>query len=331
MNRTIIEACAPWGAALAVLCGLFVVVAWLSGGQWRLIRLRSLHRCESGGVQSLAFVLTLPLLCWILLFIVQVSQLMVALTTVNFAAFASARAASVWIPAAINDQYWGTSYGADLDNQNELPPGIEPSQRLLLSADSVHSFDSRKYDKIWTAAALACAPISPSRPTPDASRGIAQADRASTSMQRLYPQFDPAATTNSVTPRRLDAKLGYSFENTYVLLEFEDRNSLEREGTVTYNPNLDDDYPIPAERLPYYLPEVGWQDPVTVRVHYDLALLPGVGQIVSVVLNREHSASPEDPLIRRESGIYKTRLTASATMTNEGIKSVIPYVHSSTP
>ena len=149
-------------------------------------------------------------------------------------------------------------------------------------------------------------------------------------MQQLYPQFDAGGATNSRIPTRIDRKLGYSFQNTYVLLEFEDRNSVSREGTDTYNPKYDD-FPDVNQRVPWYAPEVGWQDPITVRVYYDLALLPGVGPIISTVVNREVSPNPADPLIRREAGVYKTRLRASATMTNEGIKSVIPYIHSEIP
>ena len=51
--------------------------------------------------QALSFVLTLPIFMWVMMFIVQVSQLMIATIAVNYAAFAAARTAIVWIPANI--------------------------------------------------------------------------------------------------------------------------------------------------------------------------------------------------------------------------------------
>ncbi|MCA9055152.1 MAG: hypothetical protein KDA75_15025 [Planctomycetaceae bacterium] len=330
MNRAILEACVPWIAALAALCVLFVAVAWLSGGRFRPARIRQLHRSEEGAVQSLAFVLTMPLLVVILLFIVQVSQLMIGIMVVNYAAFASARSASVWIPVMIDDQYAPFGYdwdgtGYDGDDQNELPPGIVPGVELALSADVVSSYQSRKYDKIWSAAALACAPISPSRLTPDVSAGANFAARAASVMKQLYPQFDPAGSTNGRIPQRIDAKLGYSFSNTYVLLKIEDRNSEPVDGTRTYNP-------IAHPTVNYYPSEVGWQDPVTVTVYHDLALLPGAGPLLARLLDRaDGKADVVSPRIRQDAGVHKTRLKASCTMTNEGIRSLRPYIYSPYP
>ena len=326
MNRAILEACVPWLAALAGLCALFVFVAWLSGGRFKPARIKALHHCEDGAVQSLAFVLTLPVLVMILLFIVQVSQLMTGIMVVNYSAFASARAASVWVPTMIDDQYAHLGYdwdgtGVDGDDQNELPPGIVPGVELPLSAQTVSSYASRKYEKIWSAAALACAPISPSRPTADSSAAASYASRAASAMKQLYPQFDPAGNTNTRIPRRIDAKLGYSFANTYVMLQFEDRNSQPVNGTSTYNP-------ITHPDITYYPSEVGWQDPITVTVYHDLALLPGAGRLLSKLLNRaDGQADTVAPRIRQDAGLYKTRLQASATMTNEGIRSLRPYIH----
>ncbi|MFV0442423.1 MAG: hypothetical protein ACK5Q5_02505 [Planctomycetaceae bacterium] len=329
MNRAILEACAPWCAALAVLCGLFVVVAWLSGGRWRPARLTALHHCESGAVQSLAFVLTLPLLVTILLFIVQVSQLMIALVTVNYAAFATARAASVWGPTMIDDQYGTLGGDDDQDDQNELPPGIAPGYPLLLNAQTVQGFDTRKYEKIFSAAAIACASVSPSRVTDDAYTGIGAADRAATVMRTLYPLFDTASAQNSRIPTRLNAKLGYSFVNTAVDLYFEDRNSQPVDGTRTYNP-------ISHPTVEYFPSEVGWQDPITVTVYYDMLLLPGVGRMFSFIFrNREVEQGQKMPRFEREVDAsrhnYRILLHASATMTNEGIRSVRPYIYSPDP
>ena len=52
-------------------------------------------------MQSLSFVLTLPLFIMVMMMIVQVSQLMIGMVVVHYAAFAAARSAAVWIPAAM--------------------------------------------------------------------------------------------------------------------------------------------------------------------------------------------------------------------------------------
>ena len=73
-----------------------------SQGAWRLGRRRlwsALHRDEAGGVQSVSFVLTVPIFIMLMLLAVQITQVMIGLMTVHYAAFAAARSASVWIPA----------------------------------------------------------------------------------------------------------------------------------------------------------------------------------------------------------------------------------------
>jgi hypothetical protein len=323
MNRAVLEACLPCLAALAAAFVLLVGIVRLSEArlQWR--RLAALHRCQEGGVQSLSFVLTLPLLVMVLLFIVQVSQLMLGIMVVNYAAFASARAASVWVPAWVEDGHAG--YGDDADGQNELPVGILPGSPESLSLADVSSAGSRKYEKIWSAAALACAPISPSRSTPDGGSGASSAGQAATAAKLVYQALDPASSSNPRIPRRLDNKLAYSYANTHVAIQFEDRNSQPVEGTRTYNP-------IGHPVVTYYESEVGWQDPITVTVYHDFALLPGPGRFLANLLVRaDGEADRVSPRIRQESGIYKTRLFASATMTNEGIQSVRPYLHPTSP
>lgn len=319
MNRTILEACLPCVGAIAVAFVLFVVIARLGGANWNWNRFRVLHRSEEGGVQSLAFVLTLPLLVMILLFIVQVSQLMLGIMTVNYAAFATARAAIVWIPTWVpGEEYAGES--ADEDGQNELPPGIEPGIPVLINQETINQQWSEKYEKIWTAAVLACAPAAPSRQTPDgAATGFGPVADAAYVMKQMYADIVPASTANDRIPRRIDNKVTYSGWNTHVSLMFEDRNSQPVDGTNTYNP-------IDHELVPYFPSEVGWQDPITVTVYHDFALLPGPGRFLAKLLVR--SDGKEDrvaPRIRQQSGIYKTRIYASATLTNEGIKSIRPY------
>ncbi len=323
MNRAVLEACCPSLVTLGIAFLALALVIRLSGARFRIGRLAQLHECQHGGVQSLAFVITLPVFVMILLFIVQVSQLMIGIIVVNYAAYASARAASVWVPAWVDDQY--QTLGRDDNGENELPPGIIPDTPVYLGAEDVNEIGSRKYQKIWTAAALACASVSPSRQTQDAGTGSMNASNAIAATNRMYHALDPDAASNSRIPVRLQSKLGYSFENTYVRIVFEDRNSAPNGGTRTYNP-------IAHPTVSYYPSEVGWQDPITVTVYHDFALLPGPGRFLSTLLVRaDREADRVSPRIREEAGIHKTRLFASATMTNEGIRSVRPYVHPPVP
>ena len=56
----------------------------------RFSRLRNLHGDQCGAVQSLSFVLVLPLFVMVMLFIVQVSQLMIGTIVVHYSAYAAA-------------------------------------------------------------------------------------------------------------------------------------------------------------------------------------------------------------------------------------------------
>ncbi len=320
MSRAILQACFPWLIALAALFLLAVILLRLTGGRFQWKRLTMLHRHQSGGVQSLAFVLTLPVLIMVLLFIVQVSQLMLGLIGVNYAAYASARSASVWVPAFVDDGADAHGNNTDFDAQNELPPGIVRNRDLEISPVAGNARFGRKHEKIWMAAVLACMPISPSRETPDAALGGLGQTRADEVLQELYRQFDPAYMTNSRLRDRLNNKLGYSLRNTWIELRYDDRNSEPVSGTSTYNP-------IGHPTVVYNPSEVGWQDPLTVTVYHDFALLPGTGRFLSYVLTNRSNR----PRGNKENGIYKTTLWASATMTNEGIRSLRPYVHSRYP
>ena len=99
MTRAAITACWPW---VLVLVGLVLAAHFLvrlSNARLRLARLRHLHGDQAGSVQSLSFVLTLPIFIMVVMLIVQVSQLMIGLIVVHYAAYAAARSAAVWIPA----------------------------------------------------------------------------------------------------------------------------------------------------------------------------------------------------------------------------------------
>ena len=156
MHRAILEACFPYFLwLLAGFAGLWLL-ARVSGGRLSLGRLRNLHRAQEGSVQTLSFVLTLPLFMMIVLFIVQVSQLMIGITIVHYAAFAAARAASVWLPAHTPSEPVNTVNGLA-----QSPPNWSTS--VMLSQNGVFSVPSWKCQKVWTAAVMACYPIAPSK------------------------------------------------------------------------------------------------------------------------------------------------------------------------
>ena len=323
VNRAILEACLPCLAALVAACVLLRLVTRLSGARLQWSRLRRLHRCQRGGVQSLSFVVTLPLFVMIVLFILQMSQLMIGVTIVHYAAFAAARAASVWVPAEV--------LAAPLpESQNclNLVGYVEEDEGARMFA-SLSEQDSYKFGRIRTAAVIACAAISPSRDlgvAPQTSRAQLTADAVNT----FYRTLAPDSVTNARIERRIDNKIGYSDSNTEVIVEWRDAQNGRGRNTLvspTYNPRY---HTNPA--IIWNPAEVGWQDPITIYVVHRYALLPGPGRFLARRLVRADglpdrvserigvmAAGPSET-------VYTTLLTASATMTNEGIKSVRPYV-----
>lgn len=328
MHRAVLEACLPSLLALAAAFALLALLMRVSRRKvspreiWQ--RMRQLHHCEQGAVQSLSFVLTLPFFIVICLFIVQVSQLMIGVMVVHYAAYASARAAVVWIPA-----------GVDGLSQNKLGPPITADSPVLLTGDGALVRENFKYRKIFEAAALACAPISPSR-----NVGYTPDDLSSGSvlvMKELYESLSPESARNTRIPDRIENKLGYSFQNTAVRVEFRDKNTYPG---PTYNPRVPVRDPDSGEVVrdasgrvvrtwdPH---EVGWEDPVRVLVTHELALLPGPGRVLAKHLVRSDD-QPDRVAERIDSAptttrerLYTTSIVASATLTNEGFKSVIPY------
>lgn len=318
MHRAILIQCLPAVIALAIALVAVVVIVKASGARLNLRRLRELHRCQDGGVQSLSFVLTLPLFVIFVLFIVQISQLMIGLVTVNYAAFAAARAASVWIPAEVG--------GVEAN----VMPVLTDDNELILTGDSAYS-DSWRYKhwQVFSAAALSCAPMGPSRDLQiDVDRYFRAGDAAEIS-KRLYAAMVPDSQRNRRIPERIENKIAYSFAHTAVKIEFRDKNSLTG---PTYNPDMvaicDRE-----ENLLYYRPkdpyEVGWEDPITVTVYHNFALLPGPGRFLAKYVTGQR----EDEVARRikrystpsSEYVYTTVISASATLTNEGLKSVLPY------
>ena len=324
MHRAVLQACLPCLIALAVACAALTLLARMSGArlQWR--RLRELHRCQDGGVQSLAFVLTLPMLIVIVQFIVQVSQLMIATMIVNYATYAAARSASVWIPAEVG-----------LLPENEAGSPLTADNPLVLTYEDRYLLQSNyKYRQIFKAATLACAPIAPSR-----DLGISldpSLQTAAESTRAMYAALVPDSRQNGRIPRRIDNKLAYSWQHTAVRIRFVDKDTQQG---PTYNPRWPVERTLPngeTETTYTWNPhEVGWQDPLTLTVSHELALLPGVGRFLAHYLVRADGQPDRVSERIQRSGtynrrpIYTTPVWATVTITNEGIKSVIPYVQES--
>ncbi len=313
MHRAILIQCLP---AFIALTACFLALSGLvkfSGARLNLRRLRELPECQDGGVQSLSFVMTLPLFIMIVMLIVQISQLMIGMIAVNYAAFAAARAALVWIPAEV---------GGLAENKM---PGLTADRPLRLVGADSYSINE-KQSQILSAAALACAPISSSRDLH--SELTPQALIAAEVTQALYLSMVPDSSRNSRIPRRLENKLAYSYANTWVEIRFRDKDTV---AGPTYNPWV----PVRVDgqlwRREWDPNEVGWQDPITVTVYHNFALLPGPGRFLAKHIVGSNGA--EDRVSRRiqrstaPSGdaVYTTLISASATLTNEGLKSILPY------
>jgi hypothetical protein len=320
MHRQILLACLPCLAALAAALFALRLLVRASGARFEWRRLREVHRCEQGGVQSLAFVLTLPLFLVISQFIVQVNQLMTAVMVVNYAAYASARSAAVWVPAEVG--YY---------RQNKMEGSIAEGVPVVLTSHHDEVLANPKYQQIFKAAALACATISPSR---DLGYTLDETNRNAAMVTKvMYTQFIPAAAQNNRLEARINNKIAWSWENTSVRVSFLDKDT--RDGP-TYNPRRDIFITLPngtQQMVQSWDPhEIGWQDPVTCTVTHEFALLPGPGRFLSTYLVRA-DGQPDTiaPKIEKDwspsrEKIYTTSIWATATATVEGLKSEVPYV-----
>lgn len=314
----------------------------VSGARLQITRLRKLHRSEEGAVQSLSFVLTLPLFIMIVMFIVQVSQLMIGIIGVHYATFAAARAAIVWTPARIV----GNTLGEAEEIENELQPPLRTGTPINLTFtgsgtdfEGAPGYTSYKLEKILGAAAMATAPVSPSRQMVDPI-SCSQCGIQAWAFQAMYQQLVSSTQNRSRISQRLLNKLSYAYWNTRVELAFLDKDTQEG---PTYNPRelvLFDGLPQrndEGEWIRDWVPhEVGWQDPLRLTVTHDFALLPGPGRFLAKFIVRadgqpdrvsrrvEIRGAPGDsvPWVRPA---YTVPISASATLTNEGFKPLLPY------
>ncbi len=321
MHREVLIAVLPYGIAVLACCAALRLLASVSGARLHLARLAQLHRDQSGAVQSLSFVLTLPLFVMILLFIVQLSQLTICRVVVEYAAFAAARSAVVWIPANLGPgdeqenrigryAYLGDVVGQDGNTYSEYE--VEPR--------------GPKYRKVHFAAAMACLPICPSRDTgePRNHPGNGAADV----LIRMYQAYAPGSAANARVPARLRNKLAYALNNTRlrILIRHKDEEpELAEHGQPPYPEEFTDN-------------EIGWQDQIVVTVMHDFALLPGPGRLLarsSSASSSSASASTADGTsgtdgvaerIRRVGYAFVYPVSATVRLNNEGEKPVLPYL-----
>jgi TadE-like protein len=343
IDRVLLEAGIPCLLSLvAAFAGLWLALR-ISGARAAVGKLCTLHRCERGGVQTISFVLTLPVFMMLVLFIVQVSQFMIAITVVHYAAFAAARAASVWIPAEMtgNGEPANQVSIGTIDPETKYPKWATLPLNYSAEGSAIPSW---KCQKIWSAAVMACTLISPSRRYLN-DFALQQANsRLVTDTVDLYRQLVPHSAKNPQLPERIRNKAAYAADHAWIKISGSHKRSA---GGATYNPH-DHNYPpsplTPEAEFPdqwHFRPnESGWEDEITVQVSYRFALLPGPGRFLSPahflstelpaiggtrdrVSRRIHLWDKEQHPAYRES-VYYTVISATATMPNDGLKSIIP-------
>lgn len=322
MNQAILTSCSPWAICLVVAVVAARLLVALSGAKFDFTQLRRFHSNESGSVQSLSFVLTLPFFVMVLMLIVQVNQIMFGNIIVHYSAFAAVRSASVWVPAN-GDPVFET---ANRISSMTLINSTEEGQQYLISP-----FIEGKFAEIRQAATLACMPLAPSR---NLGYTLGQfGSRSQIAMEKVYSGLDPQSSTNSKIADRLRNKLAYSYPNTDVQLtiwhRWRPRIVWIRDERVEWrDPPLQPIFPEAYGVAPYfdeyYDNEIGWQDELTALVTFNLPLLPGPIRFFAPTggaIAADGSISSKD-----QSGeVFIWPLKALATMGLEGQKPQLPY------
>lgn len=264
-------------------------------------------------MQSLSFVLTLPIFVILMLFIVQLAQLTIARIVIEFAAYAAARSAIVWIPADLgDDQETANCIGAPRqplgtvrdENGNEF-------ERYRIN------HPSRKLLKIELAAAHALMSVCPSRAVGanPSHPGLASYG----SLEKAYQALEPTAINNTRIPSRLRNKLSYALAATFVQMEVRHKDS---EPPLIWH----DIRPYPDE---FANNEIGWQDQVLITVYHDFALLPGPARLLAKrTIAPGQSTDEVADRIQRRGSVFVYPLSATVRLSNEGEKPVLTYVHS---
>ena len=341
MNRAVLEALIPPLIALVISFVLLRLVIRLSGAKLDLKRLRRIHSCEHGGVQSLSFVLTLPLFLMIIMFIVQVSHLMIGLMTIHYSAFAAARAAIVWTPAHVEQD---GGYAEEFENV--LQPPIREDNPITMSYDGGLAVEptggsdysaSYKFNKMFAAAVMGIAPVCPSRQVVEPV-SYDRGGLAPEALQGFYQRFDPESyASNPRIAQRLGNKLDYAWRNTELTLSFVDKDTYNG---PTYNPRvlqIVDGMIVTNEDGEWVRVwnehEIGWQDPLQLTVTHEFALLPGPGRFLAKYIVRADGGEDRTStrITTQQGGqfltpTYTVTMSASATMTSEGFKPLLTYL-----
>jgi hypothetical protein len=341
LNRAVLEALIPPLIALVISFLLLRLIIRFSGAKLDLKRLRRIHSCEHGGVQSLSSVITLPLFIMIVMFIVQVSQLMIGLMAIQYSAYAAARSAIVWTPAHVERS------GRYVEEfENVLQPPLDEGTPITMSYDGELMVSpsaggdyatSYKLNKMFAAAVLGIAPVCPSRPivetVSDEQGGISEEV-----VQGIYERLDPESyASNPKVAERIRNKLAYAWQNTQLTLSFVDKDTYNG---PTYNPRVLQivDGTIvtneAGEWIRYWSEhEIGWQDPLTLTVTHEFALLPGPGRFLAKYLVRSDGGEDRTATrITTQTGgaflrpTYTVTMSASATMTNDGFKPLLTFL-----
>ena len=327
MHRELFQACQPYFAGLVICFLVLWAILRLSSLKPNWKRLFSIHKCEDGGVQSLSFVLTLPIFLFVVQTIVQLSQLMIAQAVVNYSAFAAARAASVWSSVAIASDDGSYFYPENKMHYFEEWQYRTDGQvrRFDLLYNSLELQENPKLKKIFQSAIMNLAVLGPS----DENRygyqfpGDSVMQESSTVAKKLMVAVAPHLQNNSRIPVRIDHKLAYTEQNTLVRFQWTYKDL--RHGP-TYNPLS---YSNPTGTLAVDIHEVGWRDPLTVTIFHKYVLLPGPARLF---VNLIHKGTGRKKVLTEQSPngypIYTTEIQASAMLTHEGLKSVVPYIHS---
>jgi hypothetical protein len=212
-----------------------------------------------------------------------------------------------------------SSYAVDPDAPDQVAPVTSPVASGYGPAGGglTYKIDpgSPKYDKIASAAILACVPISPSRSVGLGAPSAAQTDAV---LKNAYGTLVPTSGTNSMIGPRIDNKLAYAIQNTQVEIRFFHKNE---------EPPLET-YGLPDNPNEFYPNEVGWQDTITVTVKYNFPLLPGAGRLLAkYVAPPGGGKDTVSEAIQHNGGVYTYPLEAQATIGNEGEKSMVTYVY----
>ncbi len=350
MTRAVLAACLPWLGLLAVSWLMLWLLARVNRARPEWGRLGRLHGDQVGSVQSFSFVLTLPFFLMVVLFILQISQLWITTIVVHYAAFSAARSAIVWIPSRVDPLYepencishYQPHPDETLPHDPPSPFGPSPGGMTYLvyygtperalwypGTGTATAEPTPKCRKILAAAVMALMPIGPSLRN-ESEPGPPQAGSWGgllASAQRAFHALAPGhyATDEGIN-RRMARKLAYTLENTAIEIRFYHANTnSDPAGWPPADAPLDR-WDIEPDRDEFRAvgavtgSELGWQDPITVTVYYNLQLLPGPARFLSGLAPRP----PDWPFAPLRPDAYPIR--ATATLGNEGEKSVVPYV-----